>query len=371
MSVYLDHNASAPLDPAVAAAMRAWLDGTPGNPSSVHRLGRRARAVVETARRQLGAALGVVAGELVFTSGATEALHVAIAGLTPPGGHVVVSAVEHPAVFGACDAIGAEVTRVGVDGQGRVDPAAVFAAARPDTALVVVMAAQNEVGVRQPIAEIAAGLTVPFLCDVMQLLGRAPVSLAELGCSAAVISGHKIGGPSGVGALWIAPGLRMRPWLAGGPQERGRRAGTENVLGIIGLGVAATRLPARIAEAPRLARLRDAFEDGLRAIPGARVLGVDAPRVANTSAFRFDGVPGDVLLAALDLEGFCLSSGSACSAGSIEPSSTLRAMGLDEATAREGLRLSMGPETTADEVESCLAALPGLVARIRAQGACA
>ncbi|MGK0359665.1 MAG: cysteine desulfurase [Bradymonadia bacterium] len=371
MSIYLDHNASAPLDSAVADAMRAWLDVESGNPSSVHRWGRRARAAVELARRQVAQALGVVPGELIFTSGATEALHVAIAGLVPPGGHVVVSAVEHPAVFGACRAIGAEVTAVGVDAAGRIDAGAVGAAVRPDTALVVVMAAQNEIGVCQPIAAIAAALTAPLLCDVVQLVGRAPVSLLELGCAAAVISGHKIGGPKGVGALWLSPGFALRPWLAGGPQERGRRAGTENVLGIVGLGVAATRVPDRVAAMTRLAQLRDAFEAGLGAISGAVVHGAGAPRLANTSAFRFEGVPGDLLLAALDLEGYCLSSGSACSAGSIEPSPTLRALGLDDATAREGLRLSMGPSTTAAEVAGCLAALPALVARVRAQGACA
>lgn len=371
MSVYLDHNASAPLDPAVAAAMRGWLDGPPGNPSSVHRLGRRARAAVESARRDLAGALGVVAGELIFTSGATEALHVAIAGLVPPGGHIVVSAVEHPAVFGACSALGLRVTRVGVGPSGLVESADVFDAIEPDTAAVVVMAAQNEIGVCQPIRAIADGLSVPLLCDLVQLAGRAPVVLPDLGCAAAVVSGHKMGGPKGIGALWLKAGLRLRPWIAGGPQERGRRAGTENVLGIVGLGVAAARLPDRLAAMPRLAQLRARFEAGLLEIPGATVHGASAPRLPNTSAFRVAGVPGDLLLAALDLEGFCLSSGSACAAGSIEPSPTLRALGLSDAEAREGVRLSMGPETTAADVEGCLAVLPALVARIRAQGACA
>lgn len=368
MLAYLDHNASAPLCRPAAEAMRAWLDAPPGNPSSVHRLGRQARAAVERARRQVAGALGVVPGELVFTSGATEALHLGIAGLVPRGGHVVTSAVEHPATFGALATIEAEVTRVAVDAQGRLDPAAVIAAVRPDTALIVCMAAQNEIGARYPIETIAAAADVPVLCDAVQAVGRVDLDLT--GCTAAVISSHKIGGPHGVGALWVAPGKTLRPVIAGGPQERGRRAGTENVPGLMGFGAAAAALDARRAAMPRVQALRDRFEAGLDAIPGAVVHARDATRLPNTSAFRFEGVPGDVLLAALDLEGYCLSSGSACSAGAIEPSPTLLALGLDATAARGGLRLSLGPSNTAAEIEGCLALLPALVARIRAQAEC-
>lgn len=371
MSAYLDHNASAPLHPTAAAAMRAWLDGTPGNPSSVHRLGRRLRAAVETARRQVASALNVVPGELIFTSGATEALHLGIAGFVPPGGAVVTSAVEHPAVYGACAAIGAQVTRVPVDDQGRLDLDALGAAVTPQTDLVVLIGAQNELGTRLPIAAAAARVGVPLLCDAVQLAGRVPLVPVDLGCAAAVISSHKIGGPHGSGALWVAPGHGLRPYLAGGPQERGRRAGTENVPGIVGFGAAATILPERLAQMPRLAALRDAFEAQISRIDGAVIHGQAADRLPNTSAFRFEGVDGDLLLAALDLEGYCLSSGSACSAGAVEPSPTLRALGLSPTQARGGLRLSLGPSTTAAEVHGCAAVLPALVARARAQGACA
>lgn len=367
-SVYFDHNASAPLVPAARAALTAWLAAPPGNPSSVHRLGRAARAAVERARRQVAAALAVVPGELIFTSGATEALHLGIAGLAPRGAHVVTSAVEHPATFGALATLGATVTRVPVDAQGRLDPAAVLAAVRPDTALIVCMAAQNELGVRYPVEAIAAAASVPVLCDAVQAIGRVDLDLS--GCAAAVISSHKIGGPHGVGALWLAPGHRLTPWIAGGPQERGRRAGTENLPGVVGFGAAAEVLPTRRAAMARVAALRDRFEAGLDAIPGVVVHARDATRLPNTSAFRIAGVPGDVLLAALDLEGYCLSSGSACSAGAIEPSPTLLALGLDATCAREGIRLSLGPSNTAAEIDGCLALLPALVARIRSQAAC-
>lgn len=371
MSVYLDHNASAPLHPIAAEAMRACLTAAPGNPSSVHRLGRQLRARISNARRQVAQALKVVPGELVFTSGATEALHLGIAGFVPPGGQVVTSTVEHPAVYGACAAIGAEVVRVPVDGQGRLDVAAMQAAVTPATDLVVCIGAQNEIGVRMPIARLAAGLSVPLLCDAVQLAGRVVFEPGTLGCAAAVISSHKIGGPHGCGALWVAPGHRLRPFLAGGPQERGRRAGTENVPGIVGFGAAATLIDDRLSHMPRLMVLRDTFETAICRIDGAVIHGQAADRLPNTSAFRFEGVDGDLLLAALDLEGYCLSSGSACSAGAVEPSSTLQALGLSPAQARGGLRLSLGPSSTRAQVESCAQILPQLVNRIRAQGACA
>lgn len=370
MAIYLDHNATAPLAPAAARACAAWLAGPPGNPSSVHQAGRRARAALEAARRQVAGALGVAPGELVFTSGATEALHLAIGGLVPPGGHVVASAVEHPAVFGACAVAGAEVTRVPVDAAGRLDPAAVAAAVRPDTALVAVMAAQNELGNVYPVADIAARVGAPLLCDAVQAFGRVPLRLPALGAAVAVVSSHKIGGPAGAGALWIAPGRRLRPVIAGGPQERGRRGGTEPTLALVGFGAAAEAVPARLAGMPAVAALRDRLRAGLSALPGVIFHGDQEVRLPNTVAWRFDGVPGDVLLAALDLEGFCLSSGSACAAGAVEPSPVLTALGLPAAAAGQGLRASLGPENTAAEVDALLAVLPRLVARVRQAGPC-
>jgi cysteine desulfurase len=261
--------------------------------------------------------------------------------------------------------------RVPVDAQGRVDVDRFCDAVDSNSTLAVLMGAQTEVGTLMPVAEVAARIEVPLLCDAVQLAGRVPLALGELGCAAAVISSHKIGGPHGCGALWVAPGRALRPYLAGGPQERGRRAGTENVLGIVGFGAAASVLPERLGHMPRLAALRDGFEVAIGRIDGAVVHGQAADRLPNTSAFRFEGVDGDLLLAALDLEGYCLSSGSACSAGAVEPSSTLQALGLSPAQARGGLRVSLGPSSTAAEVEGCAAILPQLVARIRAQGACA
>jgi cysteine desulfurase len=369
MEVYLDHNATAPCLPAAAQAAAEWLLGPPGNPSSAHAAGRRARAAVELARRQVAAALGARPGEVVFTSGATEALHLAVAGVVPRGGHVVASAVEHPALYGACRVAGAEVTRVPVDAQGRLDPAAFRAALRPDTALVAVMAAQNEIGNVYPVRAIAAAVApVPVLCDAAQAFGKVPLDVA--GASLLVVSGHKIGAPAGVGALWVAPGLDLAPFLDGGPQERGRRAGTENTAGIVAFGVAAAALSERLAAMPRVSALRDRLEAALRArLPGLRVHGDPAARLPNTLSFRVDGVEGDLLLAALDLEGVRLSSGSACSSGSLEPSPVLRALGLDDDAARAGVRVSLGPETTEAEVQRLIDLLPALVERAHLSGA--
>ncbi len=369
--IFFDHNATTTPWPAAADAAAAWLRAGPANASSVHAAGRRARAAIEAARRQVAQALGATAADLVFTSGATEALHLAILGRVPAGGHVVASAVEHPAVFGACAVAGARVTRVPVDGEGRLAVADVLAAIEPRTALVAVMAAQNEIGTIFPVADIARAVApVPVLCDAVQAWGKVPLDVRALGCALAVVSGHKIGAPSGVGVLWAPRALALRPTLAGGPQERGRRAGTENLPAIVGLGVAATEavaasLTATHAVAARRARLRAA----LTTLPGLRFHGAaggPADMLPNTLAFRVDGLPGDELLQALDLEGICLSSGSACAAGALEPSSVLRALGLATEEARGGLRLSLGRDNTDAEVERFIDVFPRLVARARA-----
>ncbi len=344
MPIYLDHNASAIPSPAAAAAAADWL-GRPANPSSVHRAGRAARAAVERARRQVAEAIGGHPGEVVFTSGATEALHLAL-GRVPRGSHVVASAVEHPALFGACRARGVTVSTAAVDGAGRLTVEAVRRALRPDTALVAVMAAQNELGNVYPVADIARAVApVPLLCDAVQALGKIPLDVTRLGAAMAALSGHKVGAPPGVGALWVARGEPLAPLLEGGPQERGRRAGTENVAGVVALGVAAAQVPDRLAAMPAVARRRDRLRATLaEALPEWVEHG--DPGLPNTLAGRVEGVDGDILLAALDRDGVCLSSGAACAAGGIEPSPVLLALGLDDASARGGLRFSTGPETT-------------------------
>ncbi len=367
MPIYFDHNATAVPDPVAARAAADWLLSGGGNPSSVHHAGRRARAVVERARAQVAAALGGRPGETIFTSGATESLHTAVSGLAGPGAHAVVSAVEHPAVFGACRAAGIEVSIVPVDDRGRLKPAAFAAALRPTTAFVAVMAAQNELGNLYAVPEIAAAVgPVPVLCDAVQHFGRLPLDVGTLGAALVAVSGHKIGAPGGVGALWVKAGLCLRPLLEGGPQERGRRAGTENVSGIVGFGVAASRIDERVAAAPRVAAVRERLLVGLRALtPQPLFHGDPESALPNTLSFRFPDVPGDALLAALDLAGFCLSSGAACSAGALTPSPVLRALGLAPAEAAGALRLSLGPESTAQEADAFLDALPALLERIR------
>ncbi len=366
--MYLDHNASAPVLPAAAQAAAEWMLGPAGNASSVHAAGRRARAAVERARRQVASALGGSPRELVFTSGATEALHLAVCGLVPVGGHVVASAVEHPALFGACAVAEARITRIPVDQAGRVRPDDFAAATRPDTALVCLMAAQNETGNVYPVAEVARVVApVPVLCDAVQAVGRRPLDVSTLGARLVVVSSHKLGGPQGAGALWVRAGTSLRPVLAGGPQERGRRAGTENVAALVGFGVAAEAIPDRLSAMARVAAMRDA----VRAALEATVVLHGTPELPNTLSFRVPGIEGDVLLAALDLEGVCISSGSACSSGAVEPSPVLRALGLSEDEARGGLRVSLGPETTEAEVERFMDVFTRVVERTRERLACA
>ncbi len=363
--IYLDHNATAVPLPEAAQAAGAWLAGPPANPSSVHAAGRRARAALERARRAVAVSLGAAPGEIVFTSGATEALHQAVADRVVPGQHVVASAVEHPALFGALERRGARVTRVPVDASGRLKVEDVVAALAPDTALVAVMAAQNELGNLYPVRAVADAVApVPVLCDAVQAFGKLPLDVRALGCAAAVVSGHKIGAPAGVGALWTRAGRAPRALFAGGPQERGHRAGTENVPAIVGFGVAAEHLPRRLQAMAAVAARRDRLRAGLGATEGVRFHG--EPGLPNTLAFRVDGLAGEALLQAFDLEGVCLSSGSACSAGGLDPSPVLLALGLDAATARGGLRASLGPETTDADVDRVLALFPRLVARVRA-----
>jgi cysteine desulfurase len=378
VAIYLDHNATTPVDPAVADAMDAALREDFGNASSVHGWGQRAKARVDAARAAVAALVGGDPTEIVFTAGGTEADVLAVRGaaeaLEPSGRrHLVVSAIEHEAVLQTARALarrGWEVTWLTVDASGVVDPAAVAAAVTDRTALVSVMHANNEIGTIQPIAELAAiahGRGALFHTDAVQSAGKLPIDVGALGVDLLAISGHKFAGPKGAGALWVRRGTRLVAQSTGGRQERNRRAGTENVPALVGLGVAATQARARVADVARLAALRDTLErDLLAAVPGTHVNGRRDTRVANTSSIGFEGIEAESLVIAFDLEGVAVSTGSACSSGTLEPSHVLKAMGLDPHDTQNAIRFSLGSSTTAAEIAHVVAITPALVERLRA-----
>ncbi len=377
--IYLDHNASTPARPEVVEAMRAALAGLPANPSSAHREGQRARAAVERAREQVAALVSARPDEVVFTSGGTEGDHAGLIGagwaLEPRGRRVAVSAVEHHAVHGAAEVlkrVGFAVEHLPVTPDGFVDPSAI-GALPPDTTLVAVMLANNETGVLQPVAEIAArararGLRV--LCAAVQAAGKVPVDAAALGVDYLVISGHKFGGPKGAGALVVRQGAPFEALFRGTGHERGRRGGTENVPGIVGLGNAAAKALEELAgEGARLLELRGRLEESLRrSFPDVVIHGARAPRLPNTVNASFPGARSDHLLMALDARGVEVSAGAACASGAVEPSPVLAAMGVPRDLAVCALRLSMGRTTTGAEVEQALDALAESVRLARATG---
>jgi cysteine desulfurase len=356
---YFDHNATTPVAADVLAAMLPALTEACGNPSSIHRDGQRARQMVETARRQVAARLGCSTKEIVFTSGGTEANNLA---LSLPARHVVTSAIEHPAVAQTL-ARRADVTVVAPDRDGLISPAALQAAMRPETDLVSIMHANNEFGTVQPLAELAAvahEFGALFHSDGVQAPGRMAVDVAALGVDLYTVSGHKMYAPKGIGALYVRKGVELAPQLFGGRHESGRRAGTENVPGIVALGAAAAR-PVREVTA-----LRDRFEAGvLAAVPEAVVQGAGAPRLPNTANIRFAGLEGEALVIALDLRGFSVSSGAACSSGAVEPSPALLAIGLTKTEAKSCIRFSLGESNTLDEVEALIGAVTAAVAHLR------
>ena len=348
--VFLDHNATTPLRPAVIAAMVAVL-GEAGNPSSVHAQGRAARRRVEGARRQLAAAVGLPAGgEIVFTSGGTEANHLALRGLKVEG-RVLRSAIEHDSVRAAVP----DAVEIPVTGDGIVDLAALEGLLRDGAAVVSVMAANNETGVLQPIADVvrlahAAGALVH--CDAIQMLGKAPFDMAALGVDLATVSAHKLGGPQGMAALALAPGIPLRALVTGGGQEKGYRAGTENVAGIVGFGLAAAAATAELEAYGRLAPLRDRLAARLReADPAAVAFGAAAPRVANTLCIAMPGVKAETQVMAFDLAGIGVSAGSACSSGKVRTSHVLTAMSVPPELAACAIRISLGRETTEAETD--------------------
>jgi len=367
--IYLDANATTPLHPAVMAAMMPALREVFANPSSVHKPGQDARALVDRAREQCGAALGCDPREIVFTSGGTEADALAVRGLSRR--KLVTTAVEHPAVLGACaelERAGVEVVRVQVDRTGQLDLTALDTALE-GADLCSAMAANNETGVIFPlreIGELCRKHRVPFHTDAVQAAGKMPLRIRELPIDLASCSAHKLGGPKGAGLLWVRRGLQLAPVQVGGHQERGRRGGTENVAGIVGLGEALERACAALAtEEPRLAGLRDRLEAAANRIPGSRVAGAGAARVCNTSNVAFEGCEGEALLAALDLAGVAISTGSACSSGTLEPSPVLLAMGYPPELARGAVRFSLWSGTTAEQIQRVCELLPGVVEQTR------
>jgi cysteine desulfurase len=373
--VYLDHNATTPLDPRVREAMLPWLGERHGNPSSIHRFGQAARNAVEEAREKVAALLGARPPEIVFTASGTEANNAVIfdvarrAGLT---GHLVISAIEHPSIREAAALLekgGMEVTRVSPGTDGVVPAGAMIAALRPDTVLVSLMLANNELGTLQPVAEVAAAARergIPVLCDAVQAVGKIRVGAADLGVDYLVLGAHKFHGPLGAAALRVRKGVEISPYLLGGGQERRRRAGTENVPALVGLGEAAAVIAAEgESRSVRLAALRDRFEAGLRtAVPDAIVHCADSPRLPNTSHVAFPGVEGEALLIRLDLAGFAVSTGSACSSGTVEPSKTLLAAGISREEALSSLRVSFGVTNTPAEVDLFLDVLAREVAEL-------
>jgi cysteine desulfurase len=357
---YFDHNATTHIAPEVSLAYTAALEDAYGNASSIHHFGQVAKQKLENARRAVASAIGAGPKEIVFLSGGTEADNLAIRGIVREGQHVVTTAIEHPAVMNTCAGLDATFVPVGRDGV--VDPTDIRKAIRKNTVLISVMHGNNEIGTVQPIAEISriaheAGLLLHS--DGVQALGRIPVNVRELGVDLYSISGHKLGAPKGIGALYVRDKTPLSAISFGGHHERERRPGTENVAGAVALGVAA-HLKTDTRE------LRDQLETGIVArVPQAFVNGADADRLPNTSNICFEGIEGEALLIALDLRGFAVSSGSACSSGAVEPSHVLMEIGLTKAQAKSSLRFSLGRGNTAEQVAALVDAVAESVTHLR------
>jgi len=376
--IYLDHNATTPLLPAVIERMMAVLRDEFGNPSSVHHFGQQAKALLDDARSEVANLIGAEPSEVLFTSGGTEADNIAIRGAaealeTTGRRHLVASAIEHEAVLNTLKALakrGWRTTLLTVDQSGIASPAALREALAEDTAVVSVMHANNEIGTIQPIAELARlahERGALFHTDAVQSAGKIPVDVKALGVDLLSMSAHKFYGPKGVGALWIRRGLRVMPLLTGGRQERSRRAGTENVAGIVGMGVAARTASGKMEdEGRRLSALRDRLEAGiLRSVPGTAVNGSASARVPNTTNISFDRTEAESLLIALDLQGVAVSTGSACSSGTLEPSHVLKAMGFNSHRTQNSIRFSLGAANTEAEIVRVIGVLPGIVEKLR------
>jgi cysteine desulfurase len=381
--VYMDANATTPLSPEVFEAMRPWLLESFGNASSIHYRGQRARAAVEHARESVANLLNCRAAEIVFTSGGTEGDNLAIFGLVSesaqPGDHLITSAIEHHAVLHAAERLrdrGVEVTFLPVDGNCLIDPADVRRALRPNTKLISIMMANNETGTIQPVEEIgriAAEADVYFHTDAVQAAGKIAIDVKQIGCDLLTVAGHKMYAPQGVGALYVRRGTQIEPLFFGGTHERQRRAGTENVAGIVGLGKAAELALASLS-APfnpavgvsEIEALRNRLETGLLdRLEDTGINGGNAPRVPNTTNIWFDHLEGEALVIALDLRGLAVSGGSACASGAAEPSHVLTAMGLPPARGRASLRYSLTNDTTQEDIDFALDLVPQAVGRLR------
>ena len=382
MRIYLDHNATTPVDRSAADAMLRSLELLFGNASSVHYYGQQAKAALDDARSTVAALIGAEPAEVIFTSGGTEADNFAIRGvaeaLEPTGRkHLITSGIEHEAVLNTFKALakrGWRTTVLPLDATGIVSAHRLREAMTDDTSLVSIMHANNEIGTIQPIAELAAiahahGALVHT--DAVQSAGKIPVSVRTLGVDLLAVSGHKFYGPKGIGALWVKRGVRLSPFLSGGKQERNRRAGTENVPGAIGMGVAAGLAVQKMtAEAVRLAALRDRLENGiLSSVPNTEVNGSREARVPNTTNISFDRIEAESLLIALDLEGVAVSTGSACSSGTLEPSHVLKAMNLSSHRAQNSIRFSLGASNTEEQIDHVISILPRIVTKLRSLSA--
>ena len=376
--IYFDNNATTPLAPEVFEAMRPYMLEDYGNASSIHWFGQRAKAGVEKAREQVARLLNARSSEIVFTSGGTESDNAAILGIVEAARgerkHVVTTAIEHPAVLSTAKSLekrGVSVTYVRVGASGVIDPADVAAALRPETVLISVMHANNELGTIQPLEEIgriARERDIYFHTDAVQSVGKIPVDVEKLGVDLLALSAHKLNGPKGVGALYVRKGTILRPLLHGGHHERDRRPGTENVAGIVGLGAAAEIARAHLAEEhDRVAALRDRLEAGILAsVPYVAVNGDRTHRVPTTTNLTFDYLEGEGFVIAMDLRGIACSTGSACSSGSLEPSHVLSAIGLRPEQARASIRFSLGRFNTDEDVDATLRILPAVVEQLRA-----
>jgi cysteine desulfurase len=374
--IYLDNSATTQVDERVLEAMIPCYREIYGNASSVHLFGQEARSKVEDARRSIAELLGADLREIVFTSGGTESDNAALWGVFRsgyrPGNHIITTRIEHPAILATCKALesaGAEVTIIPVNASGRVDPAAIAAAMRESTILISVMHANNETGVIQPIEEIsrlARERGILLHTDAVQSVGKIPVNVRALGVDLLSLSGHKIHGPKGVGVLFIRKGTKLAPFMTGGAHERKRRAGTENVPAIAGLGAAALLAAERlVGMQSRVAGLRDRLEtSALAGIPRGRVNGQE-PRLPNISNVSFDGMEGEAAVIALDLEGVAISTGSACSSGALEPSHVLTAMGLRPEVVQSSLRFSLSHYNTEAEIDRTVSILETVVQRLR------
>jgi cysteine desulfurase len=372
--IYMDANATTPLLPEVLEAMRPWLLEYFGNASSIHQHGQQARAAVEHARESVARLLSCRESEIVFTSGGTESDNLAVFGLVKPGDHVITSSIEHHAVLHAVERLqerGVDVTFLPVSREGRIDPEDVRRELRSNTRLISVMMANNETGVIQPIQEIgriAQEADIWFHTDAVQAAGKLEIDVKAIGCDLLSISGHKMHAPQGTGVLYVRRGTRIEPLFFGGTHERQRRAGTENVAGIVGLGKAAELSVEALRDGTmdRVAGLRARLEQGIVArVEDCAVNGGEAPRVPNTTNLQFDNLEGEALVIALDLKGLAVSGGSACMSGATEPSHVLTAMGLVSTRARASLRFSLTKLNTEDEVNAALELVPAAVTRLR------